>query len=166
MDPGGFDTWVAMLHVHVRLLVTLERGLLDRSGLTLSAFEVLATLNRAPDGRLRMQHLAEAVVMSNSGATRTVASLAARGLVDRLIPADDRRVTYAVITDAGRRRFAEAAPGFFARVHHHFGRHLHPGDAGTLQGFLHRVAGEPIGHARIPRPPVAQHGLRTSEDRR
>ncbi len=152
VDREGFETWLAMLHVHARLLVTLERETKMADGFTLAGYEALAILNVATDGRLRMQDLAVALVTSKSGATRTVAALEQEGLVRRVIPAENRRTTYAVITDEGRAAFRRAAPGFFDRVHDHFGRHLHAGDAKLIQAFCARVADSDIGHYGVPRP--------------
>jgi DNA-binding MarR family transcriptional regulator len=139
-DREGFGAFLTLVHLYQRLLSTLERETQAAGHLTLSSYETLAVLTHAPDGRLRMQDLAAAVVTSKSGATRTVASLEAQGYVERVIPPENRRVTYAVVTDAGRAAWRDAAPGFFARVHEHFGRHLNPGDAQLLQKLLHRIS--------------------------
>jgi DNA-binding MarR family transcriptional regulator len=139
-DRDGFAIFLALVHTHERLLSTLERETQAADHLSLSNYEALATLCHAAEGRLRMQDLAAAVVTSKSGATRTVASLEAQGYVERVIPPENRRVTYAVVTDAGRAAWRNAAPGFFARVHEHFGRHLDPGDAELLWKLLHRIS--------------------------
>jgi DNA-binding MarR family transcriptional regulator len=48
-----------------------------------------------------MSDLADALLVSRGGATRLVARAEEDGLVRREIPPDDRRATYAVLTDAG-----------------------------------------------------------------
>ncbi len=50
---------------------------------------------------MRMGELADNLLLSRGGATRLVARLEEAGLVERVIPPDDRRATYAVITEKG-----------------------------------------------------------------
>src|SRR5262249_9211007 len=71
-------------------------------GLDLTWFDVLIQLYEAPSQRLRMQRLADLVVLSRSGLTRLVDRIERAGLVRRELAADDRRGFYAVLTDEGR----------------------------------------------------------------
>ena len=71
---------------------------------------VLLQLARTPDERLRMTDLARAMAVPPPTATRIVDRCVARGLVERLPCPDDRRVSHAVLTDAGRTLVTEAAP--------------------------------------------------------
>ena len=138
-DVEGFRAWYALLHAHTRVLADLERRLLAETGLTLTAYEVLITLETGPECGRRMQDLAAAVLLSKSGGTRVVSALEHEGLVARRIPPDNRRVTYAALTGRGRDRIGAAKPVFFALVHERFGRHLRPGDARRLREILARV---------------------------
>ena len=79
-------------------------------GLTLSDYEVLLRLARAPDRRMRRVDLAEQVLLTRVGhhpAARR--ARAASGYVERARAATDRRVVYAVLTDAGLERLREAS---------------------------------------------------------
>src|SRR3954451_20972768 len=94
--------WHAFIHAHTRVVRKLEAELEAEQGLTLPAYEVLAHLSEAPDGRLRMRDLASFAVLTPSGLTRLVDKLARDGLVERARCLSDARVVYAVVTADGR----------------------------------------------------------------
>lgn len=64
-------------------------------------YDVLVQLVEAPERRLRMTELADAVLLSRSGLTRLVDRMARRGLVRREPTPEDARGVYAVLTDDG-----------------------------------------------------------------
>jgi MarR family 2-MHQ and catechol resistance regulon transcriptional repressor len=80
-------------------------------GLAPAEFEVCLRLARSPERRLRMGDLAAQTTLTSSGITRVVDRLVERGLVTRQSCSTDRRTTYAVITDTGRRLLDEVLPG-------------------------------------------------------
>ena len=57
-----------------------------------------------------MQELAESVHLSQSALSRMIGRLEQHGLVGRSLCDNDRRGIYVCLTDAGRRRHAEALP--------------------------------------------------------
>ena len=65
-------------------------------------------LARSDEGRMRRVDLSEELLLTASGITRLLDGLEAAGYVDRAACASDRRVVYAVITDAGRDKLEEA----------------------------------------------------------
>jgi DNA-binding MarR family transcriptional regulator len=71
---------------------------------------MLVNIAYEDEGRIRMGELADTLLLSRGGATRLVARLEAIGLVERVIPPDDRRATYAVITEKGLELLARAEP--------------------------------------------------------
>src|SRR5712691_5660891 len=87
-------------------------------------YEVLLHLNRSPEGRMRMQDLADLALQSRSGLTRVVDRMEAAGLVSREVCPSDRRGILAVITPEGRRSFRRAALLHVRGIERHFGRHL------------------------------------------
>jgi DNA-binding MarR family transcriptional regulator len=101
--------WQALLHAHHELVEGLDRELREAHDLSLSEYDVLLRLARAPGRSLRMTDLAERVLMSASGTTRLVDRLAAGGLVARREDPDDGRVALASLTDAGLRLVRRAA---------------------------------------------------------
>jgi len=138
-----FQAWYSLLQTNVALMATLEQELQATTGLTLTTYEVLATLNHQPDRRMRMQDLAGAVLLSKSGTTRVVGVLENGGMVTREIPRDNRRVTYAVLTLDGTTTVERALPVFTRLVHEAFGQHLRPGDARALIEILSRIPRRP-----------------------
>lgn len=80
-------------------------------GLSLVEFEVLVRLARSPESRLRMTDLAAQTSLTTSGITRVVDRLERDGLVRRDACPTDRRISYAVVTEAGRTRLDAILPG-------------------------------------------------------
>lgn len=138
--PGQLGAWRAFLEAYAVTLDVLERELRSGADLPLAWYDVLVQLAEAPDGRLRMQELADAVLLSKSGVTRLVDRMERAGLVERARCADDRRGTFATLTAAGRSRLRAAAPTHLAGVHAHFAAHLDDEEAATLARLLHRIA--------------------------
>ncbi|MFG1694956.1 MarR family winged helix-turn-helix transcriptional regulator [Nonomuraea sp. NPDC049309] len=97
---------VLLLHSHVegRLAAALQR----KHGVGLSEYRALGHLTASPAGELRMQELADKLGLNQSSVTRLVARLNTADFAYRDVCTDDKRGVYAVITDAGRARYAEA----------------------------------------------------------
>jgi DNA-binding MarR family transcriptional regulator len=140
LAPGHLAAWRGFLEAYAVTLDVLERELRAAEDLPLTWYDVLGQLAEAPEGRLRMQELAEAVLLSKSGVTRLVDRMERAGLVERTRCADDRRGTFATLTPAGRSRLRAAAPSHLAGVQAHFAAHLDDDEAATLARLLHRVA--------------------------
>ena len=100
------DTWRDLLDSHARAHGALERALKAHE-LGVSEFEILERL-AAVDGERRMQEIGEAVHLSQSALSRTVARLEQDGLAKRGMCSEDRRGVYVCITDAGRERYEQA----------------------------------------------------------
>ncbi len=97
------------LRAHAAATRRLSAQLTADHGLTLSDYEVLLRLARAPDRRMRRVDLAEQVLLTRIGDHASARRARARaGFVERASCATDRRVVYAVLTDAG---LDEAARG-------------------------------------------------------
>jgi DNA-binding MarR family transcriptional regulator len=127
--------------VHVTLRRELEARLLAALGLTVKDYEVLLTLARADDGALRRVDLAEEALLSPSGVTRLLDGLERLGLVGKGQCETDARVTYAVITDEGRRIAAKAQAQYERVLHELIGGSLAPGELDTLLDLLGRLPG-------------------------
>lgn len=120
LSPVEFAAWGGFLRVHAELVRELDRELEAAHDLPLTQYEVLIRLEAAPEHRLRMSELARSVLLSQSGVTRLVDRLQARGLVERAPCAEDRRVLWAQLTDAGLARLEEARPTHLAGVRDRF----------------------------------------------
>ena len=108
-DDALITTFGRLIEVHGRLERRLGAELEARCDLPLAWFEVLVRLGRSEDGQLTMGALAEQVTLTTGGVTRLVDRMEAAGYVARLPCPSDRRVAYAAITKAGRRKLAEAS---------------------------------------------------------
>jgi DNA-binding MarR family transcriptional regulator len=97
---------------------------MEAFGFTEGDYAVLVNLSGARDRRLRMCDLAEHLHLSPSGLTRRLDGLVRGGLVSREPSASDRRVTLAVLTDAGYAALEAAAPVHVDGVRRHFLGHL------------------------------------------
>ncbi|MBE1587546.1 MarR family winged helix-turn-helix transcriptional regulator [Nonomuraea angiospora] len=112
--------WRMMQRAQVRITRHLEAELLVAHDLPLASYEVLVQLAEAPERRLRMNDLAGRVLLSRSGLTRLIDRLQRDGLVSREACADDARGLFAVLTDAGAERLAEATPTYLRGVRTQF----------------------------------------------
>ncbi|GAA0651989.1 MarR family transcriptional regulator [Kutzneria viridogrisea] len=102
--------WSRVVTLHGRVEQELAKALQRQHGLGLSEYRALAQLAATECGELRIQELADAIGLNQSSVSRLVARLEEAGLTRRDLCANDRRGVYSVITDAGRKRLATAAP--------------------------------------------------------
>lgn len=96
-----FAVWSGFLQAHASLARELDADLRAAHGLPLTDFEILLWLANRPCERMRMAALADTVLLSPSGLSRAVERLETRGLVLRMPCPEDRRGSYAVLTDSG-----------------------------------------------------------------
>lgn len=149
--------WAALLRTHAAVVPKLARAL-STTGLPISWYDVLLGLNAAPGRRLKMRELGDHAVLSREQVSRVTTELEAAGLVQRQPNPEDKRSTYAVITDEGRSRLRSAAPTYLAAIERHFARHLADDEVHTLIGALERVveAEGPDGSAETRPQPHAR----------
>lgn len=132
--------WRAFLRAHATITRVLEAELVAEQDLSLAAYDVLVQLAEAPDRRLRMTELADAVLLSRSGVTRLVDRMERAGLVSRTrVPGDGRGVA-AELTDAGFHRLRVAARTHLAGVLRHFVARLDEDDLCALERISRRLA--------------------------
>jgi DNA-binding MarR family transcriptional regulator len=101
-------TWIRFLATHSAITRELEARLMGAHALTLSDYDVLVQLARAPERKLRNIELAKAVVLTRSGVTRLVDGLEKDGLVRRCSCQNDKRGTFVALTDLGLERLRTA----------------------------------------------------------
>ncbi|MEE8546360.1 MAG: MarR family transcriptional regulator, partial [Alphaproteobacteria bacterium] len=82
---------------------------------TLPRFDVLAQLDRAPEG-LWMGDLSRRLMVSNGNVTGLIDRLATEGLVSRETAPGDRRKQMVRLTPAGRKAFDTMAPAHEAWI--------------------------------------------------
>jgi DNA-binding MarR family transcriptional regulator len=139
LTAAELAAWRGFLRVHSALAKRLDSQLELAHDLPLTSYEVLITLQAAPDRRLRMAELADRVILSRSGMTRLVDRLARDGLIERDTCASDARGCFAVLTDAGHELLARARPTHLDGVREAFLQHLTPADLEHLAGLWERM---------------------------
>ena len=112
----ALDAWARLLRAHAATTRALSAQLSADHGLTINDYEALLLLARAEDDRMRRVDLAERLLLTASGVTRLLEGLENAGLVERAACASDRRVTYAVLTAAGRKKLEAAAKSHVTAV--------------------------------------------------
>lgn len=102
--------WRTLAAVHSLIETALERALQGEHGLSVVEYTVLDALDRQDGWHMRMRQLARAAALSNSATTRLVTRLEDRGLLARVLCADDRRGIYTELTPAGMELLERARP--------------------------------------------------------
>jgi DNA-binding MarR family transcriptional regulator len=139
LPPEKMAAWRAFLEAHARITDVLARELREEESLPLAWYDVLVQLQEAPDHRLRMQELAEAVLLSKSGLTRLVDRMEREGLVRRSACPDDRRGILAELTDTGLATLRRTSTTHLRGVDAHFASHLTGEEATELAAILRRL---------------------------
>ncbi len=137
----AIDAFVRLVRAHVAVTRQLSAQLSADHGLNLSAYEALLTLARAPDSRLRRVDLANGLVLSAGGVTRLLDGLERDGLVGREECSSDRRVSYAVLTDAGRSKLREASKSHTRQIRELVGGPYDEAELEQLVALLNRLPG-------------------------
>jgi DNA-binding MarR family transcriptional regulator len=138
----GLDAWVGLLRAHSGLTRALNADLVNQHGLTISDYEVLLHLAKAPDRRLRRVDLAERLVLTASGITRLLDGLQRCGYVDKAACDTDARVTYAVLTDEGLAKLKNASETHLAGIRELFESRFTDAELATLAELLGRLPGD------------------------
>jgi DNA-binding MarR family transcriptional regulator len=110
------DAFVRLLRGHAAVTRALSAELSEEHGLTINDYEALLRLRHAENRMLRRVDLAEALILTPSGVTRLLDGLERAGLVEKATCASDARVTYAVLTVAGRKKLREASKSHVASI--------------------------------------------------
>lgn len=119
----------------------LERsveGVLEKHGLSLGQFDILATLRRnGKKGGLTPTQLLESVVLSSGGMTARLDALADAGFVRRKQNPDDRRMVVIELTSKGRRTIDNATKTRFKEAKDSLPT-FNEDEMGTLTGLLRK----------------------------
>lgn len=129
-----------LVGAHSTLTRELSARLVDQHGLTLSEYEVLLLLSHGPSEGMRRIDLANETRLSPSGVTRMLDRLEATGLVGKGACASDARVSYAVLTESGRRKLTECSVDHFAAVEQLLGERFDEGELDSLVTLLGRLS--------------------------
>jgi DNA-binding MarR family transcriptional regulator len=137
-SPHG-EAWGALTRTHAAIVQRLQEALAAADFPPLPWYEVLATLAEAPERRMRMGDLAEALVITRGGLTKLVDRLVKAGLLERTLCETDRRVSYATLTPAGAELLAGMRPVVIEELKATFAAKLSAAEADDLRAALDRV---------------------------
>ena len=96
--------WLRLFTCSTMIASHVGSALKREFGSSLPRFDLLAQLDRAPEG-LRMGELSRRTLTTDGNITWLVRALEAEGLVSRRVSPKDRRATVVKLTPAGRRQF-------------------------------------------------------------
>ena len=100
--------WLRLLACATIIEKRLQRGLATRFSSSLTRFDILAALERNPEG-MTMGDLSAALLVSNGNVTGRVQTLRRDGFVEVASPAADQRVSLVSLTATGRAHFLQMA---------------------------------------------------------
>jgi DNA-binding MarR family transcriptional regulator len=106
--PQALRLWLRMLTCTQLVETRVRTGLREQFETTLPRFDLMAQLERAPQG-LKMNELSRRMMVTGGNVTGITDQLVAEGLVERLEVQGDRRAYRVRLTDAGREQFSEMA---------------------------------------------------------
>jgi DNA-binding MarR family transcriptional regulator len=117
----------------------LSASLVEKHGLTINDYGCLLLLSRSGEEGMRRIDLANELRLSPSGITRLLDRLEDQGLVGKGACKEDARVSYAVLTDEGRSKLRDAAPGHIKDIESQLGDVLDEDEMRTLTELLGRI---------------------------
>jgi DNA-binding MarR family transcriptional regulator len=106
--PGQKDAlrlWLRLLTCSNLVEAEVRRRLRRRFDTTLPRFDLLAALDRAPEG-LTLGEVSRRMMVSNGNVTGLAIRLEAEGMIERRLDSGDRRAVRLSLTARGRREFA------------------------------------------------------------
>jgi DNA-binding MarR family transcriptional regulator len=135
--PEALRLWLRMLTC-TQLIETEVRGhLREQFDTTLPRFDLLAQLERAPDG-LKMNELSRRMMVTGGNVTGITDQLVSEGLVERVAVPGDRRAFRVKLTAPGRSQFRVMAQQHEAWIVEAFAG-LNDKEVATLHRLLGKV---------------------------
>lgn len=150
LDPNERRVWLAWVLSTRMLWEELERDLQRDAEMAFGYYDILVMLSESPDRTRRMSELADATQSSRSRLSHAVARLEALGWIRRESCPTDRRGANAVLTQAGFRALAAAAPHHVASVRAHLFDQLSPAQLEQLREISDVLLDHllPLAHSR------------------
>jgi DNA-binding MarR family transcriptional regulator len=139
LDESHNATWRLFLTSHALLIDLIEQELAQAGLPPLAWYDVLFALYEAPDHRMRLHELADAIVLRRSNLTRLVDRLEAAGLVCRKSCPTDRRGAFAAITKEGLTMREQMWPIYAQSIAKYFADHISDAEVDVLTKALGRV---------------------------
>jgi DNA-binding MarR family transcriptional regulator len=142
----AIEAFVRLVRAHAAVTRQLSAQLSADHGLNINAYEALLLLARADDSRMRRVDLASQLLLTAGGVTRLLDGLERDGFVAREECSSDRRVSYAVLTEAGRDKLREASKSHTRQIRELLGSPYEEDELTHLVALLDRLPGvDPTG---------------------
>ena len=106
--PEALRLWLRLLTCTQLVEKQVRTNLRERFDTTLPRFDLMAQLERSPEG-LKMNELSRRMMVTGGNVTGITDQLVAEGLVERIEVAGDRRAYRVRLTPKGRRIFHDMA---------------------------------------------------------
>jgi DNA-binding MarR family transcriptional regulator len=139
--PEALRLWLRLLTCAQIVEKQVRGRLRARFDTTLPRFDLMAQLERAPDG-LKMNELSRRMMVTGGNVTGITDQLVAEGLVERIDVEGDRRAYRVRLTPKGRKMFHE-----MARQHESWIVEAFAGLSDKDVSTLHRLLGKVKQHA-------------------
>lgn len=138
LNPREMKAWRSYIIASRRLLDALEQDLEDHD-LSMPDYEVLAQLSEAPGKQMRMSELAETAMISKSRLSHRITVMEKAGWVRRQACTEDKRGSWAVMTDKGYRAIVKAAPVHVLSVRTRFLDQVTPKEQESLAELFDKI---------------------------
>ena len=139
LEPDELVAWRSYVAASTLLDGALDRQLQRDAGMPHAYYQILAMLSDVPDRTLRMSELAAITQSSQSRLSHAVARLERNGWVRRKPCPEDRRSTFAQLTEEGFAALVAAAPGHVCTVRRHLFDRLSPEQVRQLHEITRAV---------------------------
>ena len=141
--------WLRLLTCTSLIERRIRVALRERFAMTLPRFDLMAQLERSPDG-LKMNELSRRMMVTGGNVTGITDQLVAEGLVERIEVQGDRRAYCVRLTPKGRRQFHD-----MARQHEDWIVEAFSALSEKDMATLHKLLGKVKDHANA-RPETAE----------
>ena len=135
--PEALRLWLRMLTCTQLIETRVRTGLREQFDTTLPRFDLMAQLERAPEG-LKMNELSRRMMVTGGNITGITDQLVTEGLVARVAVPGDRRAFRIQLTPAGRAQFTAMARQHEGWIVDAFGA-LNDPEIATLHRLLGKV---------------------------
>jgi DNA-binding MarR family transcriptional regulator len=140
--PEALRLWLRMLTCTQLIETDVRIHLREQFDTTLPRFDLLAQLERAPEG-LKMNELSRRMMVTGGNVTGITDQLVSEGLVERVAVPGDRRAFRVKLTRTGKKQFSDMAQQHEAWIVDAFSI-LNDKEIATL----HRLLGKVKAHTR------------------
>lgn len=139
LDSPRSKAWRLFITTHAQLIELIERELTEAGMPPLGWYDVLLALEEAPDHKLRMHELANAIILSRSNLTRLVDRLEGAKLLCRQTCPTDRRGSFAAITAEGLAMRRQMWPIYAQGIAKYFAQYLNDTEVNVLTEAFQKV---------------------------